>query len=332
MRTCWAVLTVFLSVGGVAGQPPAVVKVRTIGKDNYGRVTRAEFGSDPKLVYAVIGTVPAAYDLSTGEVRAEYKAFKNTFGPVVVLPKSGDLVRGFFQSVEISGPADTTFAKVRLRCEDEVKGLAVSPDGKLVAGVVWKTNSVELWDVPAGKRLHVLRGSAGAVAGVAFSLDSKSLASVDTTHAVTVWDVATGKANRRLEARPGRKGVGGGPLGYSPDGKTLYGPGAGATQVVAWDPATGRKVWETDNPKKSLDGSGHEFDSLAVHPGGKYLVASTADGDGKTWVFLEAAGGKVIGEHKVSRRAGDGAPRFSPDGKWIALSTFHGIVEVYEVK
>jgi WD40 repeat protein len=53
---------------------------------------------------------------------------------------------------------------------------------------------VRLWDLPAGKERHVLRGHTGAVGSLAFSADGKTLASAGGLFdgRVRLWDVAAG--------------------------------------------------------------------------------------------------------------------------------------------
>ena len=67
---------------------------------------------------------------------------------------------------------------VRFRVPAEVNALAVSPDGRLVAvGDGLGGSAVTVWDAVSGKQVHCLQGHHGSFLCVAFSADSKLLAS-----------------------------------------------------------------------------------------------------------------------------------------------------------
>lgn len=96
--------------------------------------------------------------------------------------------------------------------DDPVASLAFSPDGKLLAsghGLLDKparpgeagpsTNTVRLWQVETGKPVNTLKGHAGAVVSVAFSPDSKTLASGSLDGTVRLWQVPAGKQTAVLK-------------------------------------------------------------------------------------------------------------------------------------
>jgi WD40 repeat protein len=62
-----------------------------------------------------------------------------------------------------------------------------SPDGQKLAVIDDKT--VNVWDVASGRRLHAFTGHTESVDGVAFSYDSRLLASASAPQTVQVWQV-----------------------------------------------------------------------------------------------------------------------------------------------
>ncbi len=119
----------------------------------------------------------------------------------------------------------------------------LSPDGRTVA-TTRPDGSIELWDVISGKSRIRLDGHEGHVNALAFSPDSKILASggadpqgrfaagteqkQDKT--IKLWDVATGRNLATLVGH--RKGTN--HLVFAPDGKTL----------VATDFSGSMKLWD----------------------------------------------------------------------------------------
>ena len=142
--------------------------------------------------------------------------------------------------------------------------VALTADGKLLARA-GADNTVDLWDVASGKKLHTLKGHTAPLFKVAFSPDGKTLASItgswlpnDVLGEVKLWDVATGKERVALKGHPDR----GSSLAFSPDGKTLA---SAAGAVKFWDVDTGQEKMEI-RPGTS---------SLAFSPDGKTLATST---------------------------------------------------------
>jgi WD40 repeat protein len=73
---------------------------------------------------------------------------------------------------------------------DQLRGLAVSPDGRTVAAAI--RNEIMLWDVATGELRRTLRGHSNWVKSIAFSPDGKSLMS-GGSDGVRLWSLATDK-------------------------------------------------------------------------------------------------------------------------------------------
>jgi hypothetical protein len=83
--------------------------------------------------------------------------------------------------------------KAQERSYSSVKTIALSPDGTLLAAALGdegKESSVHIWDVLTGKKIAALAGHRGKVTSLAFSPDSRRLASGSTDTTVLIWDVA----------------------------------------------------------------------------------------------------------------------------------------------
>src|SRR5262249_44416746 len=141
----------------------------------------------------------------------------------------------------------------------EVRALAYSPDGKLLAAGN-QDGTVCLWDAAAGREVHRIAAHGRDVGAVAFSPDGKVVGSSTFSGDVCLWDTVSGK-------QAGRLGPPGGPrpghvlaVAFSPNGKALAAAGSpdlsgdGAC-INLWEIATGRV-------RKALTGHQGDVSSL----------------------------------------------------------------------
>src|SRR5262245_19754324 len=119
-----------------------------------------------------------------------------------------------------------------------VNALAVSPDGTMVAAVgIEMDKAMKVWDAKTGALVKSLTGHATADPGnlyaegyaVAFSPDSRFLATAGRDGVAVVWDVGTGAVRHRLTCPAAVTAV-----AFAPDGRTLA-TGGVDKQVRRWD-------------------------------------------------------------------------------------------------
>jgi WD40 repeat protein len=201
--------------------------------------------------------------------------------------------------------------------------LALTRDGRLlaVAGHAG-THTLRLWETATGAALHTRDGHAGVVAGLAYSPDGKSLASVCVE--VLVWDPATGKTRRQL---PGR-----GVVGYSPDGKILASGGPDQDQTLRlYDAASGRELRRIRAARAGL----MVPLAAAFSPDSKLLATESNRG----FALWDVATGKE--SDRVSREERNRAweyvreqldsVAFSPDGKTLAWAAAHTELALWQL-
>jgi WD40 repeat protein len=75
-------------------------------------------------------------------------------------------------------------------------GMAFSPDGRLLAGVVGQT--LRIWDLPSGKDLHDDAGHRGLIQSLAFLDGSSKLVTVGQDMTMRYWDAATGRELHKM--------------------------------------------------------------------------------------------------------------------------------------
>jgi RNA polymerase sigma factor (sigma-70 family) len=189
---------------------------------------------------------------------------------------------------------------------DLVRATALSPDARtLVLGGVerprLKSRAI-LYDAATGRPIQGLALADRHVDAVAFTPDSKTVATAESDQTVRLWDVKTGREVRRLQAGQGRCDR----LAFSPDGKILATTGF-QRKVELWDIATGKQRTLAGQP----DGRDHVF---CFSPDGKTLATSASDQP--TVRLWDLAKGRQVRQFQAN--GGTAVLVFSPDGRTLA--------------
>jgi WD40 repeat protein len=122
---------------------------------------------------------------------------------------------------------------------EAIAGLAISPDKKLIAFGSFADNVIRLLDAGTRQVTRTLTGHTNRVTALAFSPDSRTLASTGTVNlqpadgSVRLWDVSSGLQL----ATTSTTGIN--QLAFSPNGASLAGASGGnPVQIQVWNPAT----------------------------------------------------------------------------------------------
>lgn len=191
----------------------------------------------------------------------------------------------------------------------DINSVAFSPDGRKIAGGIHQSETVCLWDAATGEQLRAMRADkANAlhwVNTVAFSADSKILASGSEDGNLYLWDVETGKKIRALiEDAENIFSV-----AFSSDGKTLASGNSGNT-IDLWDITTGEKL-------KTLTGHTNWVFSVAFSADGRTLASGSWDKTIRLW--------DTITEQQLRTLTGHTSEvwsiAFSPDGLTLASAS-----------
>jgi WD40 repeat protein/serine/threonine protein kinase len=242
-----------------------------------------------------------------------------------------------------------------------VYGLAYSPNGARLATASWD-NTVKVWDVADGRELFTCDGHDEVVLRVVFSPDGRLLVSL-SSHAVKVWDAATGEALRTLGPVGGLNRYG---LAFSPNGRhvavTTHHPA-----VTIWDVTTGEnvltflghtsvvknvafspdgtlvasgagdiarnepgevKVWRADTGEEVYTLRGHTdpIYGVAFSPDGRRLVSGSQDHTCKVWDVTTGHEALTLRAHTDTVRG----VAFSPDGSYLATACVDGTVTLWD--
>jgi WD40 repeat protein len=244
--------------------------------------------------------------------------------------------------------ATARFGSMKWRLPDTLRGLALSPDGKIAAASA--KGAVTVWDVAGDRELCYLSDSSAVYGEVAISPDGKLLAVAvwGKTHAVRIFELPTGKQKMQLETpEDGHE-----PIAFAPDGKKLVTGGATGPTTV-WDYSTGKKMWEyrsedgrmipfalstdgrwlalAESKKKLLIfdfESGQRRFTLEI-PNGILHSAFSPDArslmvaDKSTLTMYEVASGNI--QSQIPAESFSKSSQFAPDGKKLAVFGDDGI-------
>jgi WD40 repeat protein len=162
---------------------------------------------------------------------------------------------------------DTATGKEVRRLRAPVRAMALSPDGAFVAASCDEGGkcTFRLWETATGKPHPWPAKHVGWVNALAFSPDSKTLATAEQDRVIRLWDVGTGKLVGRLQG----KQLGVLSVAFSPDGKWLL-SGAKDRTICLWKVATGEVAHflRTKSP----------ISAVAFSPDGNTFASAGGDG------------------------------------------------------
>jgi WD40 repeat protein len=117
-----------------------------------------------------------------------------------------------------------------------VEGVVFAPNGTNFATASMRT--VRVWETGTGKLQRELRGITWNVNNLAYSPDSRTLATVDSAGVLSLWSAETGERIRSAPAHAGNSWC----VTYSRDGRRIATVGRDDQTVKLWEPETLRLV------------------------------------------------------------------------------------------
>ncbi|KAJ3023426.1 UNVERIFIED_CONTAM: hypothetical protein HDU68_008615 [Siphonaria sp. JEL0065] len=153
------------------------------------------------------------------------------------------------------------------KLDGEIKALAVSADGRLLASAS-SNQKIQLWDHLFVKPIRDLNGHTGAVNSIAISHDMRYLVSGSDDKTVRLWTLAT--SQHKTYTFPQEIGA----IAIAGDGKTIVAGGSNG-DLWSWNPKDSWKNCDEIRPWKN--GHFRRVTSVQFSSNGSQLVSSSED-------------------------------------------------------
>lgn len=220
--------------------------------------------------------------------------------------------------------ATAAFTETRRIEEDSVGAAIYAPSGELAAvsiGSVIQLRTGENLD-PG----ETLTGHSGTISALAFSPDSRLLASgAQDENTIRIWDVQSAAQVRTIDGHTGWIRS----LAFSPDGRFLA---SGSTDLTIriWDFSNGQQV-------ALLEGHTDFIGNIAYRPDGAQLASASRDGTVRLW-DLPAGTQNADFSYTAPQDPATTTPfwltgiSFSPDARRIAVGSISGSIYVLDAE
>lgn len=195
-----------------------------------------------------------------GQIRLWKFSINTTEEPIIIDTKSDSKLR--YSDVMALSPDATRLATTSSR------GYAIHP--------------IQIWDANTGELLFTLEAQMRGIHTLAFSPDSKTLASGDTGNTMRLWDMNTGTSRATFKISTSSFHA----LTFSPNGKLLA-SGSYDGKVRLWDATVkkreGLSTFGGYTAMLTIRGHKNRVSALAFSPDGKTLITAGRSGSIRVW-------------------------------------------------
>jgi WD40 repeat protein len=177
-----------------------------------------------------------------------------------------------------------------------------------------------------GKPLLALSAHTAPVTAVAYSANSRMIASGSLDRSVRIWNGESGETARTLQGDPGAVSS----VVFLPDGHrlataSLYG------DITIWNVDTGKQLLPIQSAANVSWVSSPAVHALAISPDGIRVASATGGNNAAVTVWSASSGSALATFHGRGGRDEDfQTVAFAPDGKTVAAGTKAGAVYVWD--
>ncbi|HSV85066.1 MAG TPA: WD40 repeat domain-containing protein, partial [Levilinea sp.] len=197
--------------------------------------------------------------------------------------------------------------------EEDVYGLALSPDGRLLA--LGLTNRVRIYALPSITRVAELKAYRDIIPALAFSPDSRFLAVGSWDRSLDLWDMGSYQKVKSFDGHTDWVAA----VAFSPDGRFLASASNDYSMIV-WNVESG--------VIDRMVSTGSWVGDVDYSPDGSLMALTVWESDG---LILNASSGSEAG--RISRPAEQWALNlaFSPDSRTLVFGTWNYDVVLYDL-
>lgn len=251
-------------------------QIRAFGENKQGYWSLS-FSPDGQRVIAG-GRNVYLFDVKTGKLLHEMTGHTQVvWGALLTADGKQALSGAWDRSIRVWDTATGKEVRAFKGVRDNVRCMALSPDGKLLAAGHFAAEkgpgTIRLWDVEKGTEVRALKGHELEIASIAFSPDGTALVSCSYDKTVRIWRVADGKELKCLKGHAG--GIEG--AVFTPDGRHVVSCGWDDDPTLRlWDVLTGKQLGVSETLADGLP-------SVAVLPDGRHALTTGKDGAVRLW-------------------------------------------------
>jgi WD40 repeat protein/SpoVK/Ycf46/Vps4 family AAA+-type ATPase len=263
------------------------------------------------------------WSLDSGQCLKVIQGYSNTLFSIALLPAPAPnsanlpvLVAGgyFDRLVRLWNIETEEFTSFKGHT-DAIRAIAVSPDGRSLAGGGGSADpTIKLWSVQDGRCHSNLSGHTNEIWSMAFSADGRMLASSSSDRTIRIWHTQTGECLQVLEGhRHWVMSV----VFSSP--AILVSAGFDRT-IKFWDLQTGEclRTWQM----------GQSICSIAFNPSGDILASGSIE---RTVGLWDAATGACL-QTLLGHTHFVWSVAFSPDGRLLASGSFDRTIRLWDLQ
>jgi WD40 repeat protein len=215
------------------------------------------------------------WNTTTGEALYTLEGHVRAVSAVVFTPDGKNLITAGDRNIQI-WTLDGKKVKTLLGATTDVRSLAISPDGTLLAAGSYD-KKIPVWDIPSGKVVKNLEGHLKSTLSVCWSPNGKYLVSGSLDETIRLWDVYTGTC---LKVWTGHAGNIYG-LAFSPDSKYVL-SGAKDKSLRLWDVSLDKSI-------HSYIGHQQPVTSVKFANNGQWMISGSYDLSVYLWEVFSGA-------------------------------------------